>query len=108
MRPMIVCFLIELTRFACTGFVNRCVEPLWRKFPPFDEYFPCPLDRFLLEIIAETPVAEHLEKRVVIRVEPNVFEVIVFSAGANAFLCVNHARWFPRRFLLPEKNRHEL
>src|SRR5256885_66994 len=59
-------------------------------------------------LFTKTAVAEHLEKRVVIGVEPDIFEVIVFSAGANAFLCVNHARWFPRRFLLPEKNRHEL
>jgi hypothetical protein len=45
---------------------------------------------------------------VVIRVEANIFEVVMFSSGTNAFLGVGHARWFPGRFLLPEKNRHEL
>jgi len=45
---------------------------------------------------------------VVIRVEADVFEVVVFSPSANAFLRVSHARRFPWRFLLREKNRHEL
>ena len=44
----------------------------------------------------------------VISVEADVFEVVMFSAGANAFLGVNDTRWFPWRFLLFKKNRHEL
>ena len=44
----------------------------------------------------------------VIGVEPDIFEIVMFSAGANAFLRVNDARRFPWRFLLREKNRHEL
>ena len=32
----------------------------------------------------------------------------MFSAGADAFLRVGHARRIPLRLLLPEKNRHEL
>ena len=32
----------------------------------------------------------------------------MFSAGTNAFLRVGHARRIPRRFLLTEKNGHEL
>ena len=44
----------------------------------------------------------------VIRVEPDVFEIVMFSSGADAFLRVSHAWRFPWRFLLREKNRHEL
>src|SRR5205085_6097892 len=69
---------------------------------------PRPLDRLLLEIIAETPVAEHLEKRVVIRVEPDVFEIVMFAAGTDAFLRVSDARRTPIRLLLPQENRDEL
>jgi hypothetical protein len=32
----------------------------------------------------------------------------VFSTSPDAFLCVGDAGRFPWRFLLPEKNRHEL
>ena len=43
---------------------------------------PGPVDRFLLEVIAEREVAEHLEERVVIRRDADVADV----AGAQALL----------------------
>ncbi len=43
-------------------------------------------DGLFLEIIAEGKIAEHFEKRVVAIGEADVFEVVVFAAGANAFL----------------------
>ena len=79
-----------------------------RKFPALDQQFPRPLDRFLLEIIAEAPVAEHLEERVVIRIESDVIQIVMLPAGADAFLRVGDAGRIPRRLLLPEKNRDEL
>ena len=105
---MVVRFLIELTGFVRPGFVNGRVKSLRRKFPAVHDQFPRPFDRFLFEIIAETPVAEHLEEGVVIGVEADVFEIVVLAAGANAFLGVGHPRRIPGRFLLPEKNRDEL
>ena len=74
----------------------------------FDHELPRPFDRFLLEIITEAPIAQHLEKSVVISVEPDVFEIVVFPPGANAFLRVDNARRLPGRLLLAEKNGHEL
>jgi hypothetical protein len=44
----------------------------------------------------------------VISVKPDVFEIVVFPPGANAFLRVGHARRLPRWLLLTEKNRDEL
>ena len=41
-------------------------------------------------------------------VESDVFEVVMFPSGANAFLRVGDARRIPRRFFLTEKNGHEL
>ena len=80
-----------------------------RKFPALDDQFPRPVDRFLLEVIAEAPVPEHLEKRVVIGIEPDVIEVVVLAAGADAFLRVGDARRIPwRAFVCAEKDRHEL
>src|ERR1043166_7695382 len=105
---MIERLLIELAWIADAGFVNGRVKPLRGKFPAIDHELPRPFDRFLFEIIAKAPVAEHFEKSVVISVEPDVFEVVVFPAGANALLRIGDARRLPRRLLLAEKNRDEL
>src|SRR5437870_658537 len=105
---MIVRFLIEFARFVRSGFVNRGVKTLRWKFPAFNNQFPRPFDRFLLEIIAEAPVAQHFEERVVISVEPDVFEIVMFAAGPNALLGVGDAWRFPGRLLLTKKDRNEL
>src|SRR5205823_8218939 len=89
---MIVRFLVELRRLTGTWFVNRRVNSLRRKFPTVDHKFPRPIDRFAFEIITEAPIAQHLKKSVVICVEPDVFEIIMFATGANAFLRIGHAR----------------
>ena len=101
-------FLIEFAGFVRARFVNGRVKPLRWKLPALDDKFPRPLDRFLFEIVAKAPVAQHFEEGVMIGVEPDIFEVVVFAAGANAFLCVGHARRIPGRLLLAEKNGHEL
>ncbi len=44
-----------------------------------------------LEVVAERPVSEHLEERVVIGVETDVVEVVVLAAGADAFLRIGRA-----------------
>jgi hypothetical protein len=105
---MIVRVLIEFTRLAGTWFVHGRVKSLRRKFPAIDHKLPRAFDRFLFEIIAKAPVAEHFEKGVVIGVESDIFEVVMFASGADAFLSVSNSRRIPRRFLLAEKDRHEL
>src|SRR6185437_7778446 len=52
-------------------------------------------DGFLLEIIAEGEIAEHLEKGVVAIGETDVFEIVVLAAGANAFLAACGAPIIP-------------
>ena len=59
--------------------------------PDPGEQLPGPGDRLLLEVIAEGPVAEHLEEGVVIGVVADVVEVVVLSAGADALLRVDDA-----------------
>src|ERR1017187_6526097 len=71
--------------------VNGGVKALRREFPDADDQFPRPLNGLFFEIIAETPVAEHLEKRVVIGVEADVVEVVVLAAGADALLRIRRA-----------------
>ena len=43
-------------------------------------------DGFLFKIIAEGKIAEHFKKSVMAISEADVFEVVVFSSGAHAFL----------------------
>src|SRR6266446_5017191 len=105
---MIVRFLIELARFAQSRSVNGRVKPLRRKLPAADDQLPGPLDRFTFEVVTEAPVAEHLEKRVVIGVEPDILEVVVFAAGPNAFLRVSNPWRIPRGLSFAQKNRDEL
>ena len=61
------------------------------EFPDFGDQFPGPFDGFSFEIIAKAPVAEHFEEGVVIGIEADVFEVVVFAAGADALLRVGGA-----------------
>ena len=55
------------------------------------EQFPGPVYGLGLEIVAEAPVSEHLEHRVVAPVVAHGFEVIVLSADPEAFLAVGGA-----------------
>ena len=87
---------------------HRRIKSLRREFPFLHDEFPRPINRFLLEIIAEAPVAEHLEKRVVISIEADIVEVVVFAAGADTLLRVRRATRNVRTFCLSEKNRDEL
>ena len=53
--------------------------------------FPAPVDGLFFEVVAEGPVAEHLEKRVMVSVEADVIEVVVLAAGADALLRIGGA-----------------
>ena len=63
-------------------------------------------DCLLFEIIAEGKIAEHFEKSVMAIGEADVFEVVMFSAGANAFLAGR--RGFVITLLEAEENVLEL
>jgi hypothetical protein len=86
--------------------VDRGEEALRRDAPDLGEQFPAPGDGLLLEVVAEGPVAQHLEDRVVVGVEADVLEVVVLAAGADALLGVGGA--FPRGGLVAEEVGHEL
>src|SRR5215469_12628449 len=86
--PLFVRFRIERCRLPRARTVYGCVQPTGRKLPAFHKKFPSPFDRFFLEIIAEAPVSEHFKKGMVISVESDVIQVVVLTAGADAFLSV--------------------
>jgi len=94
------------------------VEAFFWEAPTLDDEFPRPVNRFLLEVtcpdavvcvgVAKTPVAEHLEESVMIGVEADVFEVVVFATGTDTFLSISGAAGLVRAVGLAEKNRHKL
>ena len=106
--PDVVGFLVEVRGIALglVGRVNSREEPLRRDAPDLGQQFPAPGERVLFEVIAEGPVAEHLEERVVVGVVADVLEVVVFPAGADAFLGVGDA--LPGCDLVAEEIGHEL
>ncbi len=52
----------------------------------FGHHFPGIGDRVSLEVIAKAEISQHLKERQVPRGHPDVIKVIVFAAGAHAFL----------------------
>ncbi len=50
------------------------------------EELPCPVDRLALEVVAEAPVAEHLEEGVVPRRPADLLEVVVLAGNPQAAL----------------------
>ena len=87
--PEVVGFLVELGGIAFGRGIDGRIEAIGRDAPPVRDQLPGPLDGFLLEVIAEAPVTEHFKEGVVVGVVTHILEIIVFAAGANAFLGVS-------------------
>ena len=116
-RPVIPRLLIKLARITRSRRINGGIETRSGKFPPINEQLPSPVDGFFFEVIAEAPIPEHLEERVVVGIEPDIFEVVVLSSGTDAFLRIGRARVRSRDgarkardigLRIAEKNRDEL
>ena len=90
-HPLLVSFCVAGYFVFATE--NRYVYPVFRNREPFRrrDQLPCKGDGFLLEIVAEGKIAQHLEESVVAFGEPDVFEVVVLAAGADAFLATGGA-----------------
>src|ERR1700733_4257669 len=51
-----------------------------------------PSNRFFLVVVAERPVPEHLEERVMVSVAADRFEIVMLARDAQAFLNVHDAQ----------------
>ena len=60
------------------------------------QVLPSPRDSLFLEVVAEGPVAQHLEHGVVVRIVPHFFQVVVLTADAQALLRIGHPLPFGR------------
>src|SRR5258707_10294667 len=98
MRFRVECGWIPWTRTIYGG-----VQPVRRELPTFYQEFPGPVDSLLLEVVAKAPVPEHLKKCVVVGVESDVIQVVVFTTRADALLGVGSSRRAERRVLLGQQ-----
>jgi hypothetical protein len=71
--------------------VDGDADPIGRDLVDLGQELPGPMDRFALEVVAEAPVAEHLEEGVVPRRAADLFEVVVLAGHAQAALVVGRA-----------------
>ena len=75
-------------------FKDRHVEVFGIQMQHVHEILPGIVDGPFLEVVAETPVAQHLEHGVVVGVVPHLLEVVVLAAHAEAFLRIHPAHVF--------------
>jgi len=71
--------------------VNGRPQALSRDAPALVDELPVELDRVALVVVAERPVAEHFEERVMVRVAAHRFEVVVLAGNPEALLAVDDA-----------------
>ena len=100
--------LVEAGRVSLGWLIDRGVETLGGKLPAFDKQLPSPGDGFLLEIIPEGPVPEHLEKGVVVGIEAHILKVVMLPAGTDALLRVGSPGRRVGAGGGTKENRHEL
>src|SRR5690606_29098014 len=85
----------DILRPASVGFIVTCIdrdpELFLRDLHPVvaSEEFPGKTDGIVLEIVAETEVAEHLEEGVMPRGVADIFQVVVLAAGTHATLAAH-------------------
>jgi hypothetical protein len=76
--------------------IDSDVQTLLRQLPDLRQKLPCPGDRVLLVVVAERPVAEHLEEGVMVGVVPHLLEIVVLAGDADALLGIGAARVLAR------------
>ena len=79
-------FVVALQAFLGRAFKNSCVQILWVEFQYVYQVLPSPFDGFFLEVVAEAPVAQHLEHCVVVGIVSYLLKVVVLSANAQTLL----------------------
>ena len=89
--PEVKCLLVH--RHAILGCTLKYggIEPILGHTIDLGQEFPRPANCLFLEIVAERPVAEHLEHSVVVGIVAHLLEVVVFTRHAQALLGVGSA-----------------
>jgi hypothetical protein len=73
-----------------------------------DQQLPGPPDSFFLKVITKAPVAEHLEKRVVVGIESDVIKIVMFATRSDTLLSVGSTGWPIWNLFLSQEKGYEL
>ena len=84
--PIGCSLVVALQPFVGRTLEHGGVEMRGVKTQHVHQEFPCPVDGLFLEIVAERPVAEHLEHGVVVGVETDLLQIVVLAAHAQTLL----------------------
>ncbi len=79
-------FSCQISKASSSSSINRHPEFFLGQFDYVNQIFPGPGDGFFLEIIAEGKIAEHFEKGMMAGGDADIFQIVMFAAGADAFL----------------------
>ena len=94
-RPERFRLLVRRQSVASVTAEYRGAETILWQLPDVGQQFPGPRDGLPLEIVSERPVAQHFEKRMVLRTEAHLFQVVVMPRYADAFLGIHRPAVIP-------------
>ena len=80
--PVVISLLVFRQTFFIIAFKNGYIQPVFIYFVHFGQQFPAPGDGFFFKIIAKTPVAQHFEHGMMIGINSNFFQVVMFARNA--------------------------
>ena len=83
-------FVIALQHVGAIALIYGGIEVFRIDLEFIHEKSPSPFDRLLLEVIAETPVAQHFKKRMVVGILAHLFQIVVLPAHPQALLRIRH------------------
>ena len=83
--------VVALKSLACSPLEYSYIKTVGVELYNLGKILPSPVDSLFLEIVAERPVAKHLEHCVVIGIVTYLFEVVVLSAYTQTLLRVGYA-----------------
>ena len=91
-QPDGACVVIGRKAIGLVATENGHVQAAFVEFIMLGKEFPRPFDGFFFEVIAKRPVAEHFEHGVVVGIDADFLEVIVFTGNTEALLRIGDAR----------------
>ena len=89
-------FIVPFQAFFGATFEYGGIQILRVYLQYIHQIFPCPVDSLFFKVVTERPVTQHLEHGMVVRIVSYFFQVIMFSANAQAFLRVRDSFIFCR------------
>ena len=87
-------FVVAFQAFFVRTFEHRGVKVVGVEFQYIYQVFPGIVNGFFFKVVAKAPVAQHFEHGVVIGVVSHLFQVVVFTAHAQALLRVGASARF--------------